>query len=240
MAWRHDIIYLFCTILPPSSHYLSFLESVCARVESRGTECFCGTAFGLQWEQQAHRGVKLQLSLHCSSRWSASQPTAEFECPPPHPPKPTAVHELESSPPSPWWLQSITSVFSVTELEVRGAIPWSLEGGGGLPRHGCTHAGRLPGSSLSHFMSTQSVIQTLHKVVSVPCKRSRLAKISATCRSHPHCYQLQRGWTGSARGQSQLWLVLLGCRADGGSLNRLLSDVCRVVRKKCSYRFSWA
>lgn len=33
-AWRHDIIYLFCTILPPSSHYLSFLESVCARVEA--------------------------------------------------------------------------------------------------------------------------------------------------------------------------------------------------------------
>lgn len=34
MAWRHDIIYLFCTVLPPPSHYLSFLESGCARVEA--------------------------------------------------------------------------------------------------------------------------------------------------------------------------------------------------------------
>lgn len=33
-AWRHDIIYLFCTILPLSSHYLSFLESVRARVRA--------------------------------------------------------------------------------------------------------------------------------------------------------------------------------------------------------------
>lgn len=27
VAWRHDIIYLFCTIHPPSSHYLCFLET---------------------------------------------------------------------------------------------------------------------------------------------------------------------------------------------------------------------
>lgn len=26
-AWRHDIIYLFCTVLPAPSHYLSFSES---------------------------------------------------------------------------------------------------------------------------------------------------------------------------------------------------------------------
>lgn len=32
--WRHDIIYLFCTIRPPSSHYLSFLELLCARGET--------------------------------------------------------------------------------------------------------------------------------------------------------------------------------------------------------------
>lgn len=38
VAGRHDIIYLFCTILPAPSHqYLSFLE---AWVELRGTECF--------------------------------------------------------------------------------------------------------------------------------------------------------------------------------------------------------
>lgn len=35
VAWRHDIIYLFCTILPPSSHYLFFLEAVCARVKAK-------------------------------------------------------------------------------------------------------------------------------------------------------------------------------------------------------------
>lgn len=43
-AWRHDIIYLFCTILPPSSHYLCFLETgerECTG-RGRGTECFCG------------------------------------------------------------------------------------------------------------------------------------------------------------------------------------------------------
>lgn len=34
VAWRHDIIYLFCTVLPPSSHYLSFLESRCERVKA--------------------------------------------------------------------------------------------------------------------------------------------------------------------------------------------------------------
>lgn len=102
----------------------------------------------------------------------------------------------------------LSPVLSVSELEVRGAVPWK-PAGAVLPSHGSTHMGRLPSLSLSHFMSTQSVIQTLHKAVSVPCKCSRLAKISATCRSHPHSYQLQKGWTGGARGQSQLWLVLM-------------------------------
>lgn len=66
-----------------------------------------------------------------------------------------------------------------------------------------THAGRLPGSSLSHFMSTQvsqSVFQTLHRVVSVPCKCFRQAKISATCHSHTHCYQLQKGLDRPCKG----------------------------------------
>lgn len=40
VAWRHDIIYLFCTILPAPSHYLSFLES---RRESEEQNVFCGT-----------------------------------------------------------------------------------------------------------------------------------------------------------------------------------------------------
>lgn len=126
----------------------------------------------------------------------------------------------------PRWLQSITSIFSATELEVRGAVYLErLEEQ--APR---AHAGGLPGSSLSHFMSTQacqSVVQTLHRVVSVPCKRFAWAKISATCHSHTHCYQLQRGWTGSVRGQSQLELVVLGFGADQCRLNRL----CQVKKK---------
>lgn len=118
--------------------------------------------------------------------------------------------------------------------------PWSLEEDS-LPRHARTHAGRLPGSSLSHFMSTQLsqwVIQTLNRVVNVPCKCCWLAKFTVTCCSRPHCYQLRRGWTGSGRGQSQLWLVLLDCRADGSSLNRLLGlYICRNAYKL--FRFSW-
>lgn len=227
--------YLFVLYNPPSFFPLPLLFgiSVCTG-RGRGTECFCGTvtaSSGLQWEQQAHReerAEKLELSLHCSSRWSASDLTAELKKWASVSP---AVQELESSPAVHRHLDGsdqLPSVFSVTELEVRGAIPWSLEGGGQRPAQTRLHTrGKTPRLIIITFYehSAQSVIQTLHTAVSVPCKCSRLAKFSETCRSHPHCYQLQRGWTSSAQGQSQLWLVLLGCRADRGSLNRLLWNV---------------
>lgn len=56
-AWRHDIIYLFCTILPPSSHHLSFLESVCARVEAEEQNVFL-------W----HDGLSQQMGFRGNNR----------------------------------------------------------------------------------------------------------------------------------------------------------------------------
>lgn len=126
-------------------------------------------------------------------------------------------------PPSPYGLDQLALAFSVAEREVKRTIPRGLEGRG--LSH--THSGRLPGSSLSHFTSTwlgRLVIQTLHAAVSVPCRRSLLAKFSMTCCSHPHRYQTQ-GWTGNRTGQSQLWLVLLVRGGGGGRLLDHASDM---------------
>lgn len=217
--------YLFVLYNPPSFFPLPLLFgiSVCTG-RGRGTECFCGTvaaSFGLQWEQQAHRGAN--RSSPCivpaggallRNSWAQEVSKCFPSC-------------ARAGIQPPWWLWSITAVFFSDRVGSERRSTLKPEGDG-LPGHASTHSGRLPSSSLSHFMSTQliqSVIQTLHSVVSVPCKCSQLAKFSATCRSHPHWYQLQRGWTSSARGQSQLWLVLLACGADRSSLNRLLGFV---------------
>lgn len=257
----------FVQSFPPSSHYLSFLESrVCAPGSRQRNRMFLwhshSEAPGLHWEQQSHRGggggeEKEGRGAFSPSLAALFQQVERFWG--------TAEWKKRASvSPScagagiqprrqPWWLWSITSVFSVTELEVRGAIARSPEGGleserrkeggraDGLPRHASTHAGRLPGSSLSHFMSTQlaqSVIQTLHRAVNVPCKCSRPGLSLVQLVSPTHAVISRRvGWTGGARGQSQLWLVLLGCGADEGSLSWLSGDDFYICRDACKHFF---
>lgn len=83
----------------------------------------------------------------------------------------------------------------VTSVRVKGALPLGAgHRGGSVPVH---TPEELPDSSLSRFMSTQLrqpvTPNTAQPFVTVPCKCSQLAKISATCGSHAHCYQPQRG-----------------------------------------------
>lgn len=90
----------------------------------------------------------------------------------------------------------------MTAVQVKGALP-SGAGHGGVQftdalSHSRVHTPEeLPDSSLSRFMSTQLrqpvTPNTAQPFVTVPCKCSQLAKISATCGSHAHCYQPQRG-----------------------------------------------
>lgn len=62
----------------------------------------------------------------------------------------------------------------------------------------------LPGSSLSHFMSTQLrqpvAPNAAQPFVTVPCKWSQPAKIRATCGSHTLCYQPDSENQGTASG----------------------------------------
>lgn len=97
--------------------------------------------------------------------------------------------------------------FSGRAVKVRCALPFEAR------RRGRSHAHsamlvrtpeELPGSSLSHFMSTQLrqpvAPYAAQPFVTVPCKCSQLAKISATCGSHAHCYQPQRGPDSESKG----------------------------------------
>lgn len=67
----------------------------------------------------------------------------------------------------------------------------------------------LPGSSLSHFMSTQLrqpvAPNAAQPFVTVPCKWSQPAKIRATCGSHALCYQPDSESKGTVSGD---WAVL--------------------------------
>lgn len=204
--------YLFVLYNPPSFFPLPLLFgiSVCTGW-GWGTECFCGTvtaSFGLQWEQQAHTGD--ERSSGCIVPAGGALLSREMS---------QSFLEFGIQPtPLPWWLWSITLVFSVTGLEAGGGATFKAVQRDVLPRQASTHQ-ELPGSSLSHFMSTQLcqsvILYAAQGFVTVPCKFSQLAKISATCRSLPHCYQLPRGWTVSARGQSQRWLDRLAVEQTG-------------------------
>lgn len=174
--------------------------------QGRGTECFCGTvAHSEPWNNSL---IEKAAAVAAAAALPALfQQVERFWV--------TAEEMSHYIPPSCHLMALINyPVYSVTELEARGAIPWSSEGrkGGFLPGHASPHAGRLPSSSLSHFMSTQlsqSLIQTLRRVVSVPLKCSLLAECGATCGSHPPCYQVRKGWT---RGKVN---CDLSCQAAG-------------------------
>lgn len=149
------------------------------------------------------------LWLHCPSRWSSSESTNQPELPsvwnPAHPRYLDGSDQLPSS--SQWqdWKREV-------------ALPLRRCRGTACPD-------RLPhtrNSQAHHYHilwalnSASQSFCTLHRVfVTVPCKFSQLAKISATCRSLPHCYQLLRGRTVGARGQSRRWLDRLAAEQTG-------------------------
>ena len=236
----------FSLLLPTTSPFWN--QCVCTGRGS-GTECFCGTVsagVGPQWEQQAHRGESRSSPCFVpagGALLSHSWAQESSQCFPPD--RAGAGIQLTVTLMTlinyPHLLSDRAGSERCNTLkpeEEEVACPDTLP-----PTHTHTHINThththtLQGSSLSHFMSTRLSHSLTHSDsahgLSV-CHVNALSWVRLVWLVAPTllCYQLQRGWTGSVRGQSQLWLVLLGCGGRQGQFKQAAGSCPCLARDK--------